>query len=307
MALAIKLRGLTKQYQGIAQAQKVVAVDHLDLDVEEGQIFGFLGPNGAGKTTTIKMMLGLIFPTEGEGWILGKPIGDIGVKKDIAYLPESPYFYEHLSGAELLDFYARLFNIPKEERRKRVAFLLERVGLPNDRKPLREYSKGMLQRIGIAQALINDPKLLFLDEPTSGLDPIAHIDIRDLILDLKRQGKTIFLSSHQLSDVEMVCDRVAILNRGKLVKIGDVDELLTGTEVEVIVETRDPELRGKLEEIATRSEPKEDRLHLYHHDEEVIGQMIDLIRARKGRLISVTPQRRSLESIFLETVREAEK
>lgn len=303
MALAIRTNGLTKTYKVFGQKRTVVAVDHLDLEVEEGIIFGFLGPNGAGKTTTIKMLLGLIFPTEGEGWVLGKPIGDISVKYQISYLPESPYFYEHLSAGELLDFYARLFGIPAGERAKRIDQLLTLVGLPKDNKPLREFSKGMLQRAGIAQALINDPKLLFFDEPTSGLDPIAHIDIRDLILRLREEGKTVFLSSHQLSDVEMVCDRVAILNRGKLVKIGNVEELRAGTEIEMVVESPDDGTAAELSRLALRAVPQETRLLLYHSDEDVIGHMIDIVRQRKVRLISVTPQRRSLESIFLETVR----
>jgi ABC-2 type transport system ATP-binding protein len=306
MALALRTKGLTKTYKGLGRSRPVVAVDHLDIEVEEGLIFGFLGPNGAGKTTTIKMLLGLIFPTEGEGWLLDKPIGDISAKQQISYLPESPYFYEHLSAGELLDFYARLFGIPAGERAKRIDRLLTLVGLPNDNKPLREFSKGMLQRAGIAQALINDPKLLIFDEPTSGLDPIAHTDIRDLILQLREQGKTVFLSSHQLSDVEMVCDRVAILNRGKLVRVGDVEALRAGTEIELVVEAPDEATEAQLRRIAQRVVRQETRVLVYHHDEAAIGEMVDVVRQHKVRLISVTPQRRSLESIFLETVREGQ-
>lgn len=305
MALAVKINGLTKRYRGLGRKlSNVMAVDHLNLEVQDGIIFGFLGPNGAGKTTTIKMLLGLIYPTEGEAWLLEKPVGDIAVKREISYLPESPYFYEHLSGPELLNFYGRLFGLNAEERGKRITRLLELVGLPEDRKPLREYSKGMLQRIGIAQALINDPKLLFFDEPTSGLDPIAHIDIRDLIITLKTQGKTIFLSSHQLSDVEMVCDRVAILNRGRLMKLGDVADLLAGSEVEIIVERVNDAASKQLQKLAERVVVQEGRLLLYHHDEAVVEQMVDVIRTQKARLIQLVPQRRSLESIFLETVKE---
>lgn len=217
MESAIKIEGLTKEYLNKTTGQMVRAVDDLHLEVYRGEIFGFLGPNGAGKTTTIKMLLGLIFPTKGDAWIFGKPIGDVSVKKVIAYLPESPYFYEYLTGRQVLDFYARLFGIPASERKKKVDTLLEVVGLSRDGdKTLRNYSKGMLQRIGIAQALLNDPELLFLDEPTSGLDPMARIEIRDLIIRLKQQGKTVFLSSHQLLEVELICDRVSILNRGKL-------------------------------------------------------------------------------------------
>ncbi|HEY3284526.1 MAG TPA: ABC transporter ATP-binding protein [Armatimonadota bacterium] len=304
MPLAIEIEGLTKRYRATMGTGSTAAVDNLSLQVDEGVIFGFLGPNGAGKTTTIKMLLGLIFPTAGSARILGKKVGNTEVKRLISYLPESPYFYEHLSGQELLQFYGKLFGLSKRVREEKINQLLATVGLPRDRKPLREYSKGMLQRIGIAQALINDPKVLFFDEPTSGLDPIAHIDIRDLILDLKRQGKTIFLSSHQLSDVEMVCDQVAILNRGRLMKVGRVEDLLSGSEIEVAVECSEPAVLSKLEALASRKVPKANVELLYHHNEEVVAQMVDIIRSSKARLISVIPQRRSLEAIFLETVRQ---
>jgi ABC-2 type transport system ATP-binding protein len=304
MALAVRTINLTKRYGFLTKASDHLAVDHLNLEVEEGIIFGFLGPNGAGKTTTIKMLLDLIKPTEGQAELLGQRVGSIPVRREISYLPESPYFYDFLSGAELLNFYGKLFRINAEERGKRIKRLLQSVGLPEDKKPLREYSKGMLQRIGIAQALINEPKLLFFDEPTSGLDPIAHIEIRDLILRLREEGKTVFTSSHQLSDVEMICDRVAIIHRGKLMKQGDVDDLLAGSEMEIIVDTPPASLLTKLEGLAQRYVEQEGRVLLYQTDEEKIGGIIDAIRAEKGRLISVTPQRRSLESIFLETVRD---
>src|SRR5829696_1402442 len=231
MATAIDIQGLTKKFM---QRGEVVAVDNLTLQVEEGEIFGFLGPNGAGKTTTIKMLLGLIFPTSGTASVLGRPAGDNEMKRQVSYLPESPYYYDHLTGGELLDFYGRIFKIPKDVRQKKVDELMELVGLKNDKmKQLKQYSKGMMQRIGIAQALINDPKLLIFDEPTSGLDPVAHIEIRNLIESVRQQGKTVFLSSHQLSDVELVCDRICILNYGKLVKLGRVDDLLAEGRTEV--------------------------------------------------------------------------
>ena len=212
---AIEIKNLVKQYK------KVTAVNNISLDVYEGEIFGFLGPNGAGKTTTIKTLLGLIFPTSGEVLVLGKPAGDIDIKEKISYLPESPYFYEHMTANEVVGFYGSLFGLSGAAKQKRVDQLLELVGLnQTGKKPLRSFSKGMLQRVGIAQALINDPKILFFDEPTSGLDPVAHRDIRDLILHLKSEGRTIFLSSHQLSDVELVCDRVSILHGGKIRRLG---------------------------------------------------------------------------------------
>src|SRR5919199_6594661 len=234
MAMAIRAEGLTKRF---FQRGEVVAVDHLNLEVAEGEIFGFLGPNGAGKTTTIKMLLGLIFPDEGTAEVLGFPAGAQEMRRLVSYLPENPYFYDHLTGGELLDFYGRLFGLDSSERAKRVDALMELVGLKNDKtKQLKQYSKGMMQRIGIAQALINDPKLLIFDEPTSGLDPVAHIEIRNLIESLRDQGKTVFLSSHQLSDVELVCDRVAILNYGRLVKTGAVDELVQGSRTQIVAE-----------------------------------------------------------------------
>src|SRR5712692_6508102 len=201
MAAAIQIQGLTKKF---LQRGEVVAVDNLTLDVEEGEIFGFLGPNGAGKTTTIKMLLGLIFPTAGTASMLGRPIGDVEARRQISYLPESPYFYDHLTGGELLDFYGRLFGIPDTVLAQRVDELIELVGLKNDKlKQLKQYSKGMLQRIGIAQALVNDPKLLILDEPMSGLDPIGRKEIRDIILRLANQVKSMEVIFQGKADVEL--------------------------------------------------------------------------------------------------------
>ena len=211
MAAAIETKQLTKSYKA-RQAGTINVVDHLDLHVEEGEIFGFLGPNGAGKTTTIKMLLGIIYPTSGEGYVLGKEIGDMDVHRLISYLPERPYYYEHMTGLELLKFYGSLFGITDKEK---FVQLLEKVNLHRDMtKPISNYSKGMQQRVGLAQSLLNDPKLLFLDEPTGGLDPIAHREIRDLILSFRDEGRTVFISSHELSEVELICDRVAIINRG---------------------------------------------------------------------------------------------
>jgi ABC-2 type transport system ATP-binding protein len=244
---AIEIKNFTKQYPVKLKREAVNAVDNLSLTVQEGEIFGFLGPNGAGKTTTIKTLLGLIYPTQGECYVLGAPAGDIPTKQQIAYLPEEPYFYEHLTAREVIRFYAQLFGMNKSDATRRADELLDLVGLKADSsKTVRQFSKGMKQRVGIAQSLINNPRVLFYDEPTSGLDPISHRDIRDLILRLKAQGKTIFLSSHQLTDVEMVCDRVSIMDRGKLKKLGRVDDLVSGGQVEIVAVGMDESLRGRL-------------------------------------------------------------
>src|SRR5215216_2280294 len=228
----IELNDLTKDYEvGHLKKRKVRALDHLTLQVYRGEVFGFLGPNGAGKTTTLKLLMRLIYPTEGTARILGTSIDDVDMHARIGYLPENPYFYDYLSGRELLEYTAALFGIPKDQARARALELLDAVGLDRERadRQLRKYSKGMLQRIGIAQALVNDPEIVFLDEPMSGLDPIGRREVRDLILSLRKQQKTIFFSSHILSDVEALCDRAAILSRGKLLHCGTVQEL-TGNQ-----------------------------------------------------------------------------
>lgn len=303
MAEAIVVEKLCKEYRG-RLGDRVMAVNNVSLSVQEGEIFGFIGPNGAGKTTTIKTLLGLLFPTSGEATVLGKPAGDIGAKERISYLPESPYFYEHMTGAEVLDFYCRLFKMNAAKRRKRVPELLEQVGLGKDgMRALRQYSKGMLQRVGIAQALINEPDLLFFDEPTSGLDPIAHKDIQDLILSLREQGKTVFLSSHQLSDVENVCNRVAIINRGELVKMGTMDELLHAGRTIVTVTNIEKSLLDAIQPLVEHVVTDGDFTKLYTETEENVHKIIDTIRD-KASLVSVLPQRQTLEDLFVEIVRE---
>lgn len=303
MENAIEIRDLTKSFHNVLTKEDVIAVDHLTLDIPRGEIFGFLGPNGAGKTTTIKMLLGLIFPDSGEAHIFGQPAGDIDVKRKISYLPESPYFYEHLSGYEVLDFYAKLFNIPAKVRKTRVEELLEQVGLGAQmHKRLRYYSKGMLQRVGLAQALINDPQLLFLDEPTSGLDPIAHLDIRDLILRLREEGRTLFISSHQLSDVEMVCDRVSILNHGKLLRVDSLKALLAGGTTQVTASNISEQAFHGVKEIAPESMVSDGSLSVRLEPEKV-NDLVDYIRKSGGSVVAVTPVQRTLEDIFIETVR----
>ena len=301
---AIQIQNLVKRYK------TVTAVNDISLDVYNGEIFGFLGPNGAGKTTTIKTLLGLIFPTSGQVTVLGKEAGDITVKEKISYLPESPYFYEHMSAREVVGFYGSLFGLSGAEKTKRVDMLLEQVGLQTDsRKPLRAFSKGMLQRVGIAQSLINDPKILFFDEPTSGLDPVAHRDIRNLILHLKSEGRTIFLSSHQLSDVELVCDRVSILNQGKIRRMGSVEDLIAGGNVEIIAENvaSDDAKMALLKSMTSDIDVVGNKLIITASaDTQTKNRVLDWVRAGNGDVLSVTQTRRTLEDIFYETVREGE-
>ncbi|MEK7747588.1 MAG: ABC transporter ATP-binding protein [Nitrospirota bacterium] len=222
----IKIEGLSKEYTlGLGQTRRVALRD-LSLEINPGEVFGFLGPNGAGKTTTIKILVGLMAPTSGTARLFDQEITNESVRSKIGFLPETPSFYEYLTAVEILSFYGQLFNLPKSEIRGRVASLLKQVGLESSRDlQLRKFSKGMLQRVGIAQALINDPELIILDEPMSGLDPIGRKEMRELILMLKHQGKTIFFSSHIIHDVEMICDRVGILAEGQLLGMGHLDEI----------------------------------------------------------------------------------
>ena len=311
MAAAISIQGLTKKYVDVWQNQPVVAVNNLTLDVEEGEIFGFLGRNGAGKTTTIKMLLGLVFPTAGDATLLGKPMGDNNVKSEVAYLPEETYFYDSMSGWDILDYYGRLFKIPEPERSRRIKICLEKVRLQPDawKRNIRGYSKGMRQRTGIAQALINDPKLLFLDEPTSGLDPIAHAELRDIVASLKEEGKTVFLSSHQLADVEMICSRVAIIHRGKLLNVGLIKDLVAGDNSEVIVQgpTLTNGTLGQIKAIIPGVLPGDDNtLRFTSNDSEKINAVVDLVRGAKGQVLAIIPHKRTLEDVFVETVRKEE-
>src|SRR5689334_3065517 len=225
---AVEITNLTKDYEvGFWRKRKVRALDDLSLSIDEHQIFGFLGANGAGKTTTLKLLMRLIFPTSGSARILGHDIQDVRMHRRIGYLPENPYFYDYLTARELLEYCAELFGFPAAERRKRAADLLARVKLDEKRwdTQLRKFSKGMLQRVGLAQSLVNDPAIVFLDEPMSGLDPVGRREVRDLIASLRDEGKTVFMCSHILSDIEVLCDRVAILKGGRLAQVGHLDQL----------------------------------------------------------------------------------
>lgn len=234
--VVVETRSLSKIYRDFWGRQKKQALRSLNLQIYRGEVFGLLGPNGSGKTTTIKLLLGLLFPNEGEALVFGKPGTDVTKNERIGYLPEESYLYRFLTAEETLDFYGRLFNMPTKVRRRRSDELIDKVGLSRDKKrTLREYSKGMRQRIGLAQALINDPELVILDEPTSGLDPLGSRWMKDLILELKAEGKTVIMCSHRLDDVQDVCDRIAILYDGDLQELGEVDKLL---EVEEVVQMR---------------------------------------------------------------------
>src|SRR5438128_11535374 len=240
MTTAIEIDSLTKDYEiGFWRKKRVRALDDLSLSVERGQIFGFLGANGAGKTTTLKLLMRLIFPTSGTARILDHDVGDVSIHQRIGYLPENPYFYDYLTAREFLDYCAELFGYDRAKRNTRSNELLSLVGLEEkswDRQ-LRKFSKGMLQRVGLAQALVNDPEIVFLDEPMSGLDPVGRREVRDLIASLRTQGKTVFMCSHILSDIEVLCDNVAILKAGRLAHAGSLDELRARESalIEVIV------------------------------------------------------------------------
>jgi len=307
---AIEITNLVKRFRNIITREWVVAVNDISLTVDQGEIFGFLGPNGAGKTTTIKALLGLIFPDGGSVKVLGQEPRNTEVKHQISYLPESPYFYEYMSAKEVITFYGTLFGMAKEDAGKRADYLIDLVGLNNaGNKPLRAFSKGMLQRVGIAQSLVNDPKILFFDEPTSGLDPLAHRDIRDLIVHLKNEGRTLFLSSHQLSDVEMVCDRVSILFKGKIRKMGRVDELVAGGKVEIIADAAklNDAQNAKIKQLAISVEQNGSKVLIVAGAADDVKQAIisELITA--GAIMSsVTPTKRTLEYIFIETVHGGE-
>jgi ABC-2 type transport system ATP-binding protein len=304
---ALATHELTKDYAvGFWRKRPYRALDHLTLDVESGEVFGFLGPNGAGKTTTLKLLMQLVYPSEGHAEILGRPVGDLGVKHRIGYLPENPYFYDHLTAEELLTYYATLFGIRGAERAGRAARLLDEVGVGAERRlQLRKFSKGMLQRVGIAQALINNPELIILDEPMSGLDPLGRRDVRSLILRLRDEGRTVFFSSHVLSDAEALCSRVAILAKGRLVASGRLADMLAlrarGWEMEVTGAS--DRLIASLGSRVLRSvRISEGRytleLALDPPPEKLLGELT----AAGASLASLNPIRETLEDLFVQSV-----
>jgi ABC-2 type transport system ATP-binding protein len=297
---AIEIAGLTKDYAvGFWRKRMRRSLDNLSLRVEEGEIFGFLGPNGAGKTTTLKLLMSLIFPTSGTARILGRSIDDVAMHRDIGYLPEQPYFYDYLTARELLDYYARFSNYSSTERRARVARVLERVGLSASADvQLRKFSKGMLQRAGIAQAIIHDPRIVFLDEPMSGLDPIGRREVRDIILDLKMQGRTVFFSTHILSDAEMLCDRVAVLHQGKLRGVGSPGKIVS-VEVHAMEILFEPaEGRSISPNLAQRATPVGGRYRI-ELPEADLYRTLDELRDCSARILLVSPLRPTLEDYFV--------
>lgn len=309
MQTVVEINNLTKDYEvGFWRKRKVRALDHLSLTVNEGEILGFLGANGAGKTTTLKLLMRLIFPTEGTARILGRDIADVSMHSRIGYLPENPYFYDYLTALEFLNFCGQLFSLSKLDRNKRSQELLARVKLDESKWniQLRKFSKGMLQRVGLAQALVNDPEVVFLDEPMSGLDPIGRREVRDLIALLRQEGKTVFMCSHILSDIEVLCDRVAILKGGRLAQFGSLDELrqqVAGrNQVEVVVSGIDaaalqPHLPGSNEFLLTAT-PAGLRIELAN--EKDVDSVIAALRKAGGKLVSVQPLRQSLEELFID-------
>ena len=304
MQTVIRTEKLTKSYPGpSAIGGALTVLNKLDLEVYQGEIFGFLGPNGAGKTTTIKLLLGLIFPTSGIAEIYGKSPDDMAAKKLISFMPDQPHYYDFLSGYEVLKFYASLFSLNGAAATKKIDELLELVNMKRDsNRRLREYSRGMLQRIGLAQALLNDPLLLIMDEPTNGLDPVAQRQMRDLILELKGRGKTVFMSSHSLYDVELIADRVALLDRGKLMKVGRTRDLLVQKDVEVSAQLKQEEDFVALQKLSPDARRSGDTFILRTASDDLVARVIEFVRQQKGRLISVIPLQQSLEELFIETV-----
>jgi len=277
--VVIETRNLGKTYRDFWGRRKVQALKALDIEVKRGEIFGLLGPNGSGKSTTIKLIQGLLFPTSGRAFVLGKDARDVSKNERIGYLPEESYLYKFLNAEETLDFYGRLFDMPADVRRQRSDQLIKMVGLDRARRrQLREYSKGMARRIGLAQALINEPDLLILDEPTTGMDPIGSREMKDLIIRLRDEGKTILLCSHQLADVQDVCDRVAILHQGELRELGRVDSLLKVRDVTEV--------------------------HAKGLSEETKQKIVDLIKSSGGELVSLDNPTTTMEELFLDIVRD---
>ena len=295
---ALALRNLSKSYRvGHLRGRRRAALVDLTLEVAQGEIFGYLGPNGSGKTTTLKLLMGLVRPDAGTGSVLGIPLEQRAWRQQVGYLPENPYLYDYLTPREYLDYAGRLFGIAPAARRQRAAELLETVGLTSSASwPMRRFSKGMLQRAGLAQALINDPALVVLDEPMSGLDPIGRRLVRDLIVDLKARGKTVFFSTHILPDAEALCDRVGLLREGRLVQVGRLDEILSldVSHLEVLVSgIAEASLPAGVR--APRRLGERWRLEVL---EGTLGKVVQGVEAAGGRILSVSPVRRSLEEYF---------
>ena len=293
---------MSKEYpHGFLHLKKKTSLEGLTMQVDDGEVFGFLGPNGAGKSTTIKLLMGIIFPTAGSAQILGKPVSDVSMHRDIGYLPEQPYFYDYLTAAEVLDYFARFHGFSAAERKERVQKMLKKVGLETAGKiQLRKYSKGMLQRVGLAQAILHDPKLVILDEPMSGLDPVGRREVRDIILELKNAGKTILFSTHILSDAEMLCDRVGVIAGGKLRGVGAPGSIVgvKSAGMEIVFELLDgaavQKIRGKTTKSGANYRMSVGDAELYAALEELKGA--------GAKIVSVTQIKPTLEEFFMELV-----
>jgi ABC-2 type transport system ATP-binding protein len=317
MAPVVEIKGLSKTYVqdfiGVEHGRlkihlknrRRVALRPLDLDVHEGEIFGLLGPNGAGKTTTIKILMGLHFPTTGTARIMGKPLGDNSVKEKIGFMPENAHFYDYLTGVEFLDYYGQLYGMDKAARRKRIPELLEKVGLSSAGDlPLRGFSKGMQQRIGLAQSLLNDPKIVFLDEPQSGLDPFGRKEVRDLILSLRDAGKTVFFSSHILQDAELICDRVAILHKGERIALGPLSEMLSAKvkEYELAFSDAEPTLVEHAKKQAKKFvERPNEFLAMFEREDDARALLKEILQGR-AKLNSFIARKETLEEYFIREI-----
>jgi ABC-2 type transport system ATP-binding protein len=305
---AIEIQGLSKNYAvGFWKKQIRPALKSLDLKVNVGETFGFLGPNGAGKTTTLKLLMGIIFPTAGSATILGKDLFDPEIKRKTGFLPEQPYFYDYLSAPELLDYYARLSGVSASVRRQRITDLLGRVGLGDvGNKQLRKFSKGMLQRVGIAQAIIHDPEVVFLDEPMSGLDPLGRHEVRELIQQLKDEGKTIFFSTHILSDAETLCDRVAVIHKGELRGVGVVNDFRSSIAEKTEIVWVGAAALSAVGQLVLEHHETADTVRATVQSAD-LDRILEKLREQHARLISVTPVHRTLEEYFLAKTREEEE
>jgi ABC-2 type transport system ATP-binding protein len=303
---AIETINLEKTYAvGFWRKTPRVALRPLNLTVEEGEVFGFLGPNGAGKTTTLKLLMGLVFPTGGTARILGKDINDSDIKAQTGFLPEQPYFYDYLTAKELLEYYAQLSGVETKERGRKVEAMLERVGLKDAaRVQLRKFSKGMLQRVGLAQAILHDPKVVFLDEPMSGLDPMGRREVRDLIEELKQQGKTVFFSTHILSDAEALCDRVAVIHRGELRGVGQVAELTSAVAAKVELIWNGSAVPAGLSGLGAECHISGETVRAVVPEAQQ-DAALEILRRERLRLVSLTPVRPSLEEYYMQKVNSA--
>ncbi len=317
MPVAIETLNLTKTYRSLFGLREVAAVEDLSLSVDEGEVFGFLGPNGAGKTTTIKILLGILYPTSGECKLFGETFSSNSafapesansrLKADIGYLPEGPYFPEFLTGREVLAFYGKLYGLRGATLTERIGETLELVGMEYAADRLvQNYSKGMRQRIGLAQALLSDPKLLVLDEPTVGLDPIARREIRDLMVKLRDLGKTLFVCSHELSEIEMICDRIGIINRGRMIKYGKlIDLILEDRAVEIDVPELSEDPWKKLESMQCEVAKGDSGLVTVRLPAHTgIYDVLDTLKAASADIMEIRPQKESLEDLFIRTVKE---